>query len=256
MNTGSTSFDLRVWVTIIGVMLLGACTSISPQSDPQALATSPWARGSSTADSPTPWRHHEFPGKSPSTYRYVRIDGRDAVVVDASSSASMVRQVVRIEPARLNRLRFSWKVPALIEDADFSVRELADSPVRVVLAFDGDRSQFSAKNAMLSELAQLLTGEPMPYATLMYVWGNHDPLEGVMVNTRTDRVRKIVMESGPGNLHRWLEYERDIRADFVKAFREPPGALIAIGIMTDTDNTHSTARAWYGPIELLAPAEK
>ena len=94
----------------------------------------------------------------------------------------------------------------------------------------------------------------MPYATLMYVWCNHDPLEGVLVNTRTDRVRKIVMESGPGNLHRWLEYERDIRADFVKAFGEPPGALLAIGIMTDTDNTHSTARAWYGPIELLPSA--
>ena len=89
----------------------------------------------------------------------------------------------------------------------------------------------------------------------MYVWCNHDPLEGVLVNTRTDRVRKIVMESGPGNLHRWLEYERDIRADFFKAFGEPPGALVAIGIMTDTDNTRSTARAWSGPIELLPPAE-
>ena len=256
MNTGSTSFDLRLWLTVIGLMLLGACASISSQSDPQALATSPWAKLSPTADGATPWRHQEFPGKPPSTYRYVRIDGRDAVVVDASSSASMLRQLVRIEPAQLNRLRFSWKVPALIDDADLSVRELADSRVRVVLAFEGDRSQFSAKNAMLSELAQLLTGEPMPYATLMYVWGNHDPQEGVLVNTRTDRIRKIVMGSGPGNLHRWLEYERDIRADFVKAFGEPPGALLAIGIMTDTDNTGSTARAWYGPIELLPPAEK
>lgn len=256
MNAGSTHFDLRLWGTVIGLMLLGACASISPTADPRALAASPWAKASSTSDTSAPWRHQAFPGKPPSSYRYVRIDGRDAVVVDARSSASMLRQVVRIEPAQLSRLRFSWKVPALIEDADLSVRELADSPVRVVLAFEGDRTQFSTKNAMLSELAQLLTGEPMPYATLMYVWGNHDPLEGVMVNTRTDRIRKIVLESGPGNLHRWLEYERDIRADFVKAFREPPGALVAIGIMTDTDNTGSTARAWYGPIELLPPAEK
>ena len=114
MNPGSTTLDLRVWVTVIGTMLLGACASLSPELDAQALATSPWASLSSTADNPAPWRHHAFPGKPPSFYRYVRIDGRDALVVDSSSSASMMRQAVRIEPEQLHRLRISWKVPALI----------------------------------------------------------------------------------------------------------------------------------------------
>ena len=35
-----------------------------------------------------------------------------------------------------------------------------------------------------------------------------------------------------------------------KAFGEAPGALIAIGLMTDTDNTRSQAQAWYGTIQL------
>jgi hypothetical protein len=240
---------VRIGVTSIAVMSLLACAAHSPELDQDTLASCPWAQASGVAgDGARPWRHQSFPGKRSSYYGYVRIDNRDALVVDSASSASMLRQAVRIEPVQLNRLRFSWKVPALIENADLSVPDLADSPVRVVLAFDGDRSKFSAKNAMLSELAQLLTGEPMPYATLMYVWCNHDPLESVIVNTRTDRIRRIVMESGPGNLHRWRDYERDIQADFLKAFGEPPGALVAIGIMTDTDNTHSTARAWYGPV--------
>ena len=55
------------------------------------------------------------------------------------------------------------------------MRERGDSPVRLILAFEGDRSRFSAKNAMLSELTRALTGEDMPYATLMYVWSNHHP---------------------------------------------------------------------------------
>ncbi|NDH54125.1 MAG: DUF3047 domain-containing protein [Betaproteobacteria bacterium] len=79
---------------------------------------------------------------------------------------------------------------------------------------------------------------------------NQRPSESVIHSPRTARVRKLVMESGPQRLGRWLDYERDIRADFEKAFGEPPGALVAVGIMTDTDNTGETAQAWYGPLAL------
>ncbi len=163
----------------------------------------------------------------------------------------MLRQTIRVEPGDLSHLTFSWKVPALIPGANMTERETDDSPVRVLLAFEGDRSTFSAKNAMLSELAHVLTGEPMPYATLMYVWGNERPVGSVIINPRTDRIRKLVLESGPAHLGRWLEYERDIRADYEKAFGEAPGALVGIGIMTDTDNTQQQTQAWYGPLTLL-----
>jgi hypothetical protein len=120
-----------------------------------------------------------------------------------------------------------------------------------VLAFEGDRTKFSAKNSMLSELALALTGEPLPYATLMYVWGSHSAPESVIINTRTDRIRKVIIESGPARLGRWLDYERDVRADYEKAFGEAPGALVGIAIMTDSDNTRQQAKAWYGPVSLM-----
>jgi Protein of unknown function (DUF3047) len=127
-------------------------------------------------------------------------------------------------------------------------RYAEDSVVRVILSFEGDRSKFSAKNRMLSELSLTLTGEEMPYATLMYVWCNTRPVGSIITNPRTDRIRKLVVESGAQGLGQWLDYERDIRADFVKAFGEEPGALTGIALMTDTDNTQSHATAWYGPI--------
>ena len=132
-----------------------------------------------------------------------------------------------------------------------TLRETDDSPVRVVLAFDGDRSKLSAKYSMLSELARLLTGEELPYATLMYVWCNVCAPGSVIVSPRTDRIRQLVVESGTGKLQQWVDYERAIRADFEKVFGEAPGTLTSISIMTDTDNTHSVARAWYGPITLV-----
>jgi hypothetical protein len=184
------------------------------------------------------------------------MDGRDTIAAHSESSASMLRHALRIEAADLGRVRFSWKVPALIADADMGLRDKSDSPVRVVLAFDGDRSKFSLKNALLAELTRTLMGEEMPYATLMYVWCNHRPAGTVIANARTDRVQKMVVETGSGRLNQWLDYERDIRADFQKAFGEAPGALIGIGIMTDSDNTHSKAQAWYGPLHLTPLASR
>ena len=213
---------------------------IAPQN--QALYSSP-------AEKPH-WQHYKLPGKQASEYAFARVDGRNTMAAKAVSSASLLRQNVRIALDELAHIKFSWKVPELIAMADLAVRDLADSPASVVLVFEGDRGRFSAKNAMLSELAQLVSGEPLPYATLMYVWCNTRAPGSVIISPRTDRIRKMVVESGSKNLNRWMDYERNIRADFEKAFGEPPGALLGVGIMTDSDNTHTTTRAWYGELRL------
>jgi len=191
-----------------------------------------------------------FPGKAETRFRYARKDGRDAIAVQAAASASMLRSKVRIEPEDLAGVRFSWKVPQLIEGADLASREADDSPVRIVLFFEGDRARFSPRDAMMAELVRTVTGEEMPFATLMYVWCNQREPGTVINSPRTARVRTIVVESGTRNLDQWLDYERDIRADYQRAFGEAPGALVGIGIMSDSDNTRSTAQAWYGPVRL------
>ncbi|MCW2783285.1 MAG: hypothetical protein JWR35_3734 [Marmoricola sp.] len=196
------------------------------------------------------WQARSFPGKTPTRYSVTAFDGREAVRGEASSSASMLRQHIRLEPAALGQISFAWQVPQLIPGANMSLRDHDDSPVRVMLAFEGDRSRLSAKDAMLSELARMLTGEDMPYATLMYVWCNSRPPGSVITSPRTDRVRSIVMESGPKHLNQWLDYQRDIRADFETAFGEKPGALVGVAIMSDSDNTRTETQAWYGAVHI------
>lgn len=252
-------------------LALAACASLEPiadnnedqQAPGQWVSDSPWsttpiatqtqALHAPVADKPH-WQHYKLPGKQPSQYAFARVDGRDAMAVTATSSASLLRQNVRIAPDELVQIKFSWKVPELIAMADLAVRDLADSPASIVLVFEGDRAKFSAKNAMLSELAQVVSGEPLPYATLMYVWCNTRAPGSVIISPRTDRIRKMVVESGAKNLNMWMDYDRNIRADFEKAFGEPPGALLGVGIMTDSDNTRTTTRAWYGQVKLAAAA--
>ncbi len=244
-----------VLMALVAVQLQGCASWRSEQDEPvavAAIAQTPWAMASLPQVDGKPWQRLSLPGKRETQFEPVRVDGRAALAVTADASASMVRRQVHVPADALGQLSFSWKVPALIAGADMAARDTDDAPVRLVLAFEGDRGRFSAKNAMLSELARALTGEEMPYATLMYVWCNTRVPGSVILNPRTDRIRKIVVESGSSGLGQWHDYERDVRADFVHAFGEEPGALLAVGIMTDSDNTGSRVQAWYGPLQLRA----
>ncbi len=221
----------------------------SPQS-PSLTQTNPFSWNNSH------WQHLVLPSKKQTHYTLGHQQGRDAVQARATASASMLRRDLQIAAVDLDVVKFSWHVPELIRDADLAQRDFDDSPVRIVLIFDGDKSKFSVKNAMLSEMAEVLSGESLPYATLMYVWCNKREPGSVVVNPRTDRIRSIVVESGTRNLRQWLDYERNIRTDYEKAFGESPGALIRVGIMTDSDNTQSQTVASYGSMQFGRKSKK
>jgi hypothetical protein len=209
------------------------------------------APASASPAEPTDWEAFQIPGKRPTHYSRVQWLGLPAWHAKADRSASMWRRRVHRQPDRIGEVEFSWWVPALIETADLAQADSSDSPARVIFAFDGDRSRLSARNKAMFELASLLTGETPPYATLMYVWDRHAAPEKVIQSGRTDRIRKIVVESGTGHLRQWRTYRRDLRRDFARAYGEPPGALVAVGLMTDADNTGAQAEAWYGDIRLI-----
>lgn len=230
----------RLSVVILFSLGLVACASVDPTSSP--AAPGPWQS----------WQTFELPGKRSTTYQTRSDGGRSVVQAKADRSASMFRRQVRLDPSQLARVQFSWRVPDLIANADLSDADASDSPVRLVFAFDGDHARLSSRNRMLFDLAQVLTGEPPPYATLMYVWDNRASAESVILGPRTDRVRKIVIESGASRVGQWLHYERDLRADFKRAFGEDPGPLIGVALMTDADNTASSASGQYGEVRLIA----
>ena len=236
------------WAGVLWATLM-ACASVDPS--PARVVTKP-AQGALlfSPKEHAQWEAVALPGKLRTAFKLEKRDQRLALQADAQSSASMLRQRLKVPADQLGRLQFQWQIEGLIAQADMAERDSEDAPVRLILAFEGDRTQFSAKNAMLSDLTEALTGEPLPYATLMYVWCNHRPVGSVIVNPRTDRVRKLVVESGAQHVQQWRHYQRDVRADFEKAFGEAPGALVGMALMTDTDNTRSHVRAWYGDIQL------
>ncbi len=63
----------------------------------------------------------------------------------------------------------------------------------------------------------------------------------------------IVVESGGVKFDRWVNEERNIYEDYIKAFGEEPPLISGVAIMTDTDNTGESATAYYGDIQFAKP---
>lgn len=197
-----------------------------------------------------PWQPVLLPGKRATRYQWVVKEGRPAVLAQADRSASLWRQRVKPPLQAARRLHFSWWLQELNPAAQVGVAERGDASARVMLGFDGDLGRLPLRTRMLFDLAQTLTGEAPPYATLVYVWDPALPVGTVVQDPRTDRIRKIVVESGAEGLRQWRDHDRDLAADFEQAFGETPGPLLHVALMTDSDNTATRASAWYGPVEL------
>lgn len=234
---------------VVGALMGCAGTMPGPH---EAVTTPPASEEPLLSAQPMPergWADQRLPGKRATAYRVARKGGATFVHARSERSASLWRHTLAAARVPVpQQLSFSWWVPRLMPEATVGDRDLDDAPARVVLAFDGDHARLSPRNHMLFDLAQTLSGERPPFATLMYVWDAKAPVGSVIINGRTDRIRKIVVDSGPSKLGQWRLHRRNVTEDFRRAFGEDPGALLAVAYMTDSDNTQSASEAWYGPV--------
>lgn len=229
---------LPPFVAVIAAALLAAC-----------------AAPTSTLPSTEGWQPLALPGKKPTIYYWTEKDGRPALEASSERSASIWRKRVAPPLTNVGEVSFSWWTQSLIVGASVADIDHEDAVARVIFGFGGDIDKLPLKTRMKFELAQALTGELPPYATLMYVWDSKLPVGSVVINPRSDRIRKIVVDSGPAELRRWRDHRRDLAADFRHAFGEEPGPLQSMAVMTDSDNSRASARTWYGPVSVGAAAK-
>jgi hypothetical protein len=245
---------MRIRALAAAVAVLAGCAAAPTQPpDAVALPQVPKFSNAKPGDvSPSGWRVWQISGmKRPTQYELVDYQGRTVVFARASASASGLVYPVAIDLAEFPLLHWHWKVPALINGADNAKRHTEDSPVRVVVAFDGDKSRFSFEDRIFADQFRMFTKQELPYALLMYIWENRAPVGTVINNLHTGRIKMVVAGSGEMNIGEWHEVVRNVREDYQRAFGEPAPRVRSIGIMTDTDNTGETASAYYGDIQFL-----
>jgi hypothetical protein len=81
-----------------------------------------------------------------------------------------------------------------------------------------------------------------------YVWDATTPAATMVKSEKTGTVTFIVLQSGTKNLGKWLTERRNVVEDYRDIFGEFPEDPTAISISIDSNDTHSTAESFMGPI--------
>jgi hypothetical protein len=190
-----------------------------------------------------PWSVNRF--KSPSRYQLVEDAGATVLKGSAQASASGLIQHLDLDPRERPLLSWRWKVMALAP----TEASPDDSPARIAVSFAGDVQKLPFSDRLFYDQFRFFTGQQLPYAALMYVWGSRTPRDGIVANGYTSRIKIIAVENGREKLGKWLEETRNVAADYRRLFGEEPGKVISVGIMTETDASDRVLEAYYGDIE-------
>jgi hypothetical protein len=207
----------------------------------------------SGAAPPSEWKPVSLASfKSNTDYLTVVEDGAVVVRATAHNSASLLGVQTDFDPHHFPLLSWRWKVVQGIPTANTAEQTKEDAPVRLMVAFAGDTSKLAFKERFAASAAQTISGQPLPYATLMYIWGSKVALDSITVSSRSSRVRMLAVAIDDQGIGKWQTYKRNLVDDFKRAFGEEPGNVTSIEIMTDTDNTGADAQAYYGDVSVTA----
>ena len=242
-------------LSILALIVAAPAFAQAPPATDAAPLVAPFSSGRAGATFPAGWIPIKInEQKKPTLYDLTDDQGTIVLhaVADGTASLLGVRGTFDLQVAPI--IQWRWKISRLIESADNSVASKEDSPVRILLEFDGDKSKLSVSERSQIATGRLLSGRELPYATLMYIWSNKEPVGKVIANPRTRRVEMVVASSSATGVGAWQTLSRNAVEDFRRAFGEDPGKMIGVAVLTDTDNTGENVEAWYGDIVFRAAA--
>jgi len=131
-------------------------------------------------------------------------------------------------------LEWSWKTAILPAGGDLRRRETTDLAAQLYVVWP----RFPAL------LRSRIIG---------YVWDASTPVSMVVKSRKTGTVTFVVMRSGTQDLGRWITERRNVADDYARVFGEPPDDPGAITISIDSNDTHSQAESFIGPIVFRSP---
>ena len=148
----------------------------------------------------------------------------------ADSACSALSMKLDLAPGARLKLRWRWRIDGV--NTNGSERELAavDHAARVFVAFD------------------TFIGPPR---TVNYVWANVAPRGTLLPHPKSGRAQLFVVESGNDRAGQWVTEERDVSADWARAFpSKAMPRIVGFGLMTDSDSLGGRLAGDYADLRL------
>lgn len=206
---------------------------------------------------PPPWQVVGMPeryNKPVSQFDLVDLDGQHVLRVRSESSWGTLVHArgSAVKPGTL--LKWRWRLDQALPKADIHAKATEDSPLKVCLSFDMPVENIPDGERTAFKLAQFFSKAKLPTATLCYIWGHKEAIGHEQASLFTARMRFVVLANESSPLKTWVSKERDVYADFLKAFGREAltvPAISAIFIGADADNTKASGLGYVGDLELL-----
>jgi DUF3047 family protein len=198
---------------------------------------------------PDQWEPLTFDKISKHT-QYTVIDDNHNPVIKAVSnqSASGLIRKIRINPEQYPIIKWRWKITTTYQNGDVTKKRGDDYPARIYITFKYDPEKATFFEWAKFKAAKIIYGEYTPQAAINYIWASKAPKGTLVVNPYTDNLQMFVIQSGEKKINTWIEEERNIYQDYIRAFGKKPPMISGIAIMTDSDDTGEQAVSYYGDI--------
>ena len=172
--------------------------------------------------------------------------------IEADQSYGNLVQV--LPPLRVPaHLAWQWRIERPLAHADLHRKSGDDTAVKVCVFFDEPMDAISFGERQLIRYARSRSADPVPTATLCYVWDASAAPGTEIDNAFTRRLRYIVIENGAPLPARWVSERRDLAADFLQAFGGEVSAvppIIGVAVGADADNTREHSVAYVSDLAL------
>jgi hypothetical protein len=159
-----------------------------------------------------------------------RGDGRVLHLESRNDHSTIARDITgRVNLKETPILEWTWKATVLPAGGDLRRKEATDMAAQLYVVWP----RFPAL------LRSRIIG---------YVWDAATPATTIVKSQKTGTVTFVVMRSGLGDLGKWVTERRNVAEDYAKIFGEFPDDPSAITISIDSNDTHSMAESFMGPI--------
>jgi len=207
---------------LIFITLLWLLWSVSIQAETTIISVGTFSERSLSG-----WQEKEFSGKT--QYQLLKTDTQNVLKAQSKQSASGLYKEIRINLNQTPYLNWSWQI---------------DSPLKKLNEQSKDGDDYAARLYIVKKHDFLF----WKTKALNYVWSSNQDKYSHWNNAYTSQAKMFAVRGNDSKAKQWYKEKRNVKEDFKQFFGDNVEYIDVIAIMTDTDNSKSSVRAYYGDI--------
>jgi hypothetical protein len=174
------------------------------------------------------WETKVFKGTT--SYQLVPLENNIVLMAESQDSASALIKKIHVNLEKYPYLNWSWKIENRLDTENEKIKSGDDYTVRIYVVIDGGILPWRTK-------------------AVNYVWANQSTKGETWPNAFAGKnAMMMALRDKQDKTSSWYQEKRNIYEDMKNLFGSEFQFIDAIAIMTDTDNSHGKAKAYYGDI--------